>query len=149
MRYWLMKSEPEEFSIDDLKKRRVAPWDGVRNYQARNFLREMKKGDLAFFYHSSTTPAAIVGVMTVEREAYADPSQFDRKSEYFDPGAKPKEPRWFQIDVRFERRFHKPLSLEEIKREPLLEEMVLVKRGRLSVQPVSAAEWDLITKRCE
>lgn len=149
MRYWLMKSEPAEFSIDDLQRRHVAPWDGVRNYQARNFLREMKKGELAFFYHSSTMPAAIVGVMAIAREAYPDPSQFDPKSEYFDSGAKPKEPRWFQIDVRFERRFSKPLSLEEIKREPLLKEMVLVKRGRLSVQPVSAAEWDLITKRCE
>ncbi|MGQ0572468.1 MAG: EVE domain-containing protein [Armatimonadota bacterium] len=148
MRFWLMKSEPETFAIEDLRRKKVSGWDGVRNYAARNFLREMKLGDQALFYHSSTKAPAIVGVMEVVREAYPDPSQFDRRSEYYDRGSTRDAPRWFQVDVRFVRAFPRPLTLEAIKQAPALREMVLLKRGRLSVQPVRSSEWAYILKSC-
>ena len=132
MAYWLMKSEPDVFSIDHLRKRDVAGWDGVRNYQARNNLRAMRKGDMAFFYHSSIIPPAIAGLMEIVREAYPDPSA--------------KEPGWVQVDVRFVKKFPKPLTLEEVKANPALRTMVLVKSSRLSVQPVAPAEWKTLLK---
>src|SRR4051812_35140932 len=114
MAYWLMKSEPDTFSIDDLRKLGVAGWDGVRNYQARNNLRAMRKGDQALFYYSSVDVPAIVGVMEIVREAYPDPSQFDPKSDYYDPASKPDAPRWVQVDVRFGKAFPQPLTKEAI-----------------------------------
>lgn len=142
-----MKSEPDVFSIEDLRKKRRAAWDGVRNYQARNFLRAMRSKDQAFFYHSSTQPAAIVGRMTIVREAYPDPSQFDRKSPYFDSGSTPKVPRWDQVDVQFEEQFPHPLTLEAVRGIVALKAMVLLRRSRLSVQPVTPEEWNLILRQ--
>jgi len=149
MNYWLMKSEPDVFSIDDLKRKGVAPWDGVRNYQARNHLRAMKKGDLALFYHSSASPSAIVGRMEIVREAYPDPSQFDRKSEYYDPRSTAEAPRWLQVDVRFGGKFSRPMSIDDAKKHPQLGEMILLRNTRLSVQPVKPSEWAFIQKSCE
>ncbi len=130
MQYWLMKSEPDTFSIDDLKRKGVAGWDGVRNYQARNNMRLMRRGDRAFFYHSSTKPTAIAGLMEIVREAY--------------PDATAKEPGWDQVDVKFIKAFSKPLTLEEIKSMPALKSMVLVRSSRLSVQPITPDEWKLL-----
>jgi predicted RNA-binding protein with PUA-like domain len=132
MNYWLMKSEPDEFSIHDLKAKKISGWNGVRNYTARNNLRAMKKGDRAFFYHSSTEPTAIVGEMEVVREAYPDGP----------------DPAWVQVDVRFVRKFARPLTLEEVKATKALKTMWLVKFSRLSVQPVTPAEWKEVLKRC-
>lgn len=132
MAHWLMKSEPDVFSIDDLRRKKVAGWDGVRNYQARNNLRAMRRGDTAFFYHSSTNPPAIVGIMQVVREAYPDPTA--------------KEPGWVQVDVRHVKTFPKLLTLEETKQVPALRNMVLLRNSRLSVQPVTVAEWNAILK---
>jgi predicted RNA-binding protein with PUA-like domain len=148
MRYWLMKSEPGAFSIDDLRHQKVAGWDGVRNYQARNHLRAMKKGDLAFFYHSSVKPSGIVGMMEVVREAYPDPTQFDSNNKHHDPDSPPGNPRWSQVDVKFLGAFSRMLSLDEIKRVSALKDMVLLKRGWLSVQPVTPAEWEIILNIC-
>src|SRR5579872_1762576 len=125
MNYWLMKSEPDAFSIYDLQKKGVAGWDGVRNYQARNFMRTMKKGDRAFFYHSSTIPPAIVGTMAIVREAYPDPTQFDKKSDHYDPVSTREKQRWSQVDVKFLALFSKSLTLVEIRKVPALKEMVL------------------------
>ena len=148
MKYWLLKSEPETFSVEDLRRVKVAGWDGVRNYQARNYLRAMRKGDRALFYHSSVQPPEIVGIAEVVREAYPDPAQFDRRSHYYDPGSRKEDPRWSQIDVRFLKTFKNPMSLDRIKSLPALKEMVLLKRGRLSVQPVTPKEWEIILKCC-
>ena len=134
MRYWLMKSEPEEFSIEDLRRIQVAGWDGVRNYQARNFLRAMKKGDQALFYHSNANPPGIAGTMLIVRQAYPDRD------------SSPRAPRWSQVDVKFLKVFKKMLSLDEIRRVPALKNMVLLKHGRLSVQPVTPAEWKTLLK---
>ena len=146
MNHWLMKSEPDVFSIDDLQKRKVSGWDGVRNYSARLNLKAMKRGDRAFFYHSSTGTPAIVGEMQVVRQAYPDQTQFHAESAYFDPAATPENPRWFQVDVRFVKKFARPLTLPKIKATPPLKGMALLKYGRLSVQPVTAAEWTFIQK---
>ena len=152
MRYWLMKSEPAEFSIDDLvaAPKQTTGWFGVRNYQARNFIRDgMKKGDLAFLYHSGCEEPAIAGIMEICRKAYPDPTQFDRKSDYYDEKSTREEPRWSLVDVKFERRFAEPITLEEIKRhaDALGEEFALIKRGsRLSVLPVTAAQWKTLLK---
>lgn len=144
-RYWLMKSEPDCFSIDDLARVGTEPWTGVRNYQARNFMRNgMRVGDGVLFYHSNCAPPGIVGTATVASDAYPDPTQFDVKSDYFDPKATQDEPRWHMVDVAFERRFTRTVTLDEIKREveALGEDFPLVRRGnRLSVLPVSAAQW--------
>ena len=147
-RHWLMKSEPDAFSIDDLQRVGTEPWTGVRNYQARNFMRNgMRVGDGVLFYHSNCSPPGIVGVATVATEAYPDPTQFDRTSHYFDPKATPEEPRWFNVDVRFERKLSRIIPLDEIRshRDDLGEEFELIRRGsRLSVLPVSAAQWKLL-----
>jgi len=149
-RYWLLKSEPESFSFDDLmaSPRRTSHWDGVRNYQARNFMRDdMKKGDLVFFYHSSVDPSEIVGIAEVVRESYPDHTAFDAADSHFDPKSKADAPTWMMIDIRALRRLAKPLALGELRGVKGLESMVLLQRGsRLSVQPVSAAEWEIVCK---
>lgn len=149
-RHWLVKSEPETFSFDDLlaSPNRTTGWDGVRNYQARNFMRDgMKRGDLVFFYHSSTEPTAIVGVAEVAREAYPDPTALDPKHDHFDPKSRADEPTWMMVDLRAVEAFEHPLSLAELKRVKGLEKMVLLQKGsRLSVQPVSPEEWGIIYK---
>jgi predicted RNA-binding protein with PUA-like domain len=150
MQYWLMKSEPDVFGIDHLARapRRTTGWEGVRNYQARNMLRDdFRKGDLAFFYHSSCEVPGIAGVVKVVREAYADPTQFDRRSEYYDAASTPEAPRWFSVDVKLERRIEPVITLPELREhaDDELREMVILKRGnRLSITPVSAAEWRCI-----
>jgi predicted RNA-binding protein with PUA-like domain len=144
-RYWLMKSEPDAFSIDDLQRVGTEPWSGVRNYQARNFMRNsMKPGDGVLFYHSNCTPPGIVGVATVASAAYPDPTQFDPKSDYYDPKATREEPRWHLVDVTFERKLGRTITLDEIKQhaDALGDEFALIRRGnRLSVLPVSAAQF--------
>jgi predicted RNA-binding protein with PUA-like domain len=147
-RYWLMKSEPDCFSIDDLARVGTEPWTGVRNYQARNFMRNgMRPGDGVLFYHSNCNPPGIAGVASVATDAYPDPTQFDRKSQYFDAKATREEPRWFNVDVRFERKFARLIPLDEIRThaDDLGDEFALIKRGsRLSVMPVSSAQWSLL-----
>lgn len=143
MNHWLMKSEPDTFSIDDLKRNKQEPWDGVRNYQARNFMRDgMRPGDKVFFYHSNCTVPGIVGIAQVATDAYPDPTQFDPKSNYFDPTSTRDKPRWMLVDVKFVKKLKRTISLEELKNEPALVDMPLVRKGnRLSVMPVDAAHW--------
>jgi len=145
-RYWLMKSEPEAFSIDDLKRKRREPWDGVRNYQARNFMRDgMHPGDRVFFYHSNCATPGIVGIAEVATDAYPDPSQFDPASKYFDPASTRGQPRWMLVDVKFVRKLKRTISLDELKGYDALLAMPLLRKGnRLSVMPVGAAEWAYI-----
>jgi predicted RNA-binding protein with PUA-like domain len=142
-RCWLMKSEPSVFSIDDLERAGPTAWEGVRNYQARNLLRDdVKVGDDVLFYHSSAEPAGVAGIAKVVRAAYPDPSQFDRKSEYHDPKATRDAPRWFVVDVKFVRKFANVVPLAALKANPALAEMLVTKQGsRLSVQPVTAREF--------
>ena len=149
MAYWLLKSEPTTFSIDHLQAKGIEHWDGVRNYQARNNLRAMAVGDLCFFYHSVVDPTGIAGICEVVREAYPDHTQFDPASKYFDPKASPDKPRWFMPDVRFVRRFDRVVTLKELRTVPGLENMVLLNRGRLSVQPVTEEEWNIINSLAE
>ena len=149
MAYWLLKSEPESFSIDDLERKGVEHWDGVRNYAARNHLTSMKLGELGFFYHSSTAPVGIAGVCEVVREAYPDHTQFDPLSKYFDPKASPDKPRWFMPDVRFIRKFPRLVPLAEIRETPGLGDMQLVRFGRLSVQSVTEKEWEIVCDLAE
>lgn len=148
MGYWLFKSEPDTFSIDDLKSRgaKGEPWDGVRNYQARNMLRdEVKKGDLIFFYHSNCDVPGIVGIAQVLKEAFPDPAQFNPDSKYFDPKATADNPRWFCPQVKFHSRFKTTISLEQLKQIPALADMALVRKGnRLSIMPVSEDQWHFI-----
>lgn len=146
MPYWLMKSEPDAYSIDDLKRDRRVPWEGIRNYQARNMIRDdMKPGDRAFFYHSSCEVPAIVGTMKVAGQPYADPTQYDRHSKYFDPKSTHDNPRWFLVDVAFERKLKRPVTLQEVKEHPALSDFLLTRRGnRLSVFAVSEDHWNLI-----
>jgi predicted RNA-binding protein with PUA-like domain len=139
-----MKSEPDVYSIEDLRRDRRTAWNGVRNYQARNHMRAMKKGDLVLFYHSSTDPSGVAGVAKVVKEAYPDPTQFDAKSEYHDPKSKKDDPRWWLVDVGFVERFGEPVTLASIKAEKRLEDMVLVNNSRLSVQPVTSDEYERI-----
>ncbi|HEY6923462.1 MAG TPA: EVE domain-containing protein [Steroidobacteraceae bacterium] len=150
MRYWLMKTEPTTFGVEDLEraKRHTTPWDGVRNYQARNMLRdEMKKGDLAFLYYSSTDVPGIVALMKIVKEGYPDPTAFDRKHHHYDPDSDPAKPRWFMVDVQLERRLTRVITLEELRKHATkeLKNMVLLRKGnRLSVTPVEPAEWKFI-----
>jgi len=146
--YWLMKSEPETFSIDALAKLGRSPWDGVRNYTARNHMQTMRVGDLALFYHSSTDDRGVVGLARVVREAYPDHTQFDPKSPYYDKGSKPEAPRWFMVDVEFVEKFPALLSLDALKADAQLADMLVVRRGmRLSVQPVEAKHMRRVLKR--
>jgi predicted RNA-binding protein with PUA-like domain len=149
MHYWLMKSEPDAFGIEDLKARpgQTEHWDGVRNYQARNLLREMQRGDQAFFYHSSCAEPGIAGIVQIARDAYPDHTAFDPESKYYDPKSKPEKPLWYMVDVKFVRELAHPITLRELKAHPSLAGMRLLQRGnRLSVMPVSADEWRFILK---
>lgn len=142
--YWLMKSEPSTFSIDDLRHSpdRTTSWDGVRNYQARNFMRSMAIGDEVLFYHSNADPPAVVGIAEIVRPAYPDPTQFDKKDTHYDPESKPAQPRWDMVDIKYVRKFPRALPLDELRKEAKLKAMVLLKKGsRLSVQPVTPVEW--------
>ena len=146
-RYWLMKSEPDDFSIDDLARVQVEPWTGVRNYQARNFMREMQVGDGVLFYHSNADVPGIYGIAEVACTAYPDPTQFDRKSKYFDEKATREQPRWELVDVRYVRTLKRPIALDDIRAhaDALGEDFALIRKGnRLSVLPVSAAQWKLL-----
>lgn len=147
--YWLMKSEPSCFSIDDLQKapNQTSPWDGVRNYQARNFMRNtMRVGDRIFFYHSNCNPPGIVGIAEVASEAYPDYTAFDPNSDHPDPASTPENPRWFMVDVRFVTKWKRIISLEMLKQHPELSDMQLLRKGnRLSVLPVQKSDWDYIT----
>jgi len=150
MSYWLMKSEPDAFGIDDLAARpgQTEPWDGVRNYQARNMMRdEMKVGDQAFFFHSNCDEPGIVGIMEVVREGYPDHTAFDPEHKYFDPKSDPEKPRWFLVDVRYVRHLRRNISLAELKgyADGPLEGMSLLRRGnRLSIMPVASEQWEFI-----
>ena len=146
MKYWLMKSEPSSFSIDDLKTQKSTLWDGVRNYQARNFMmNEMKAGDQVLFYHSSADPAAAVGIAEVRAAAEPDVSALDPKSKYFDPKATPGNPIWYCVRIKFKKKFRQAVSLEEMRNHKGLSEMPLLRRGnRLSVQPVSPKEFEIV-----
>jgi len=146
MNYWLLKSDPHDFGWEDLKNQthRRSMWDGVRNYQARNFLREMRTGDLAFFYHSSTQPQQITGVVKIVREAYPDFTQFDKHHVNYDLKASPENPIWFMIDIKFKQDIHPPITREELKSIASLQEMLLFKNSRLSVLPVTPDHWDMI-----
>ena len=151
MKHWLMKSEPDAFSIDDLRKAGTEPWTGVRNYQARNFMRQMQPGDQVFFYHSSTAVPGIAGLGVVASTPYPDPTQFKRKSPYFDAKATPEQPRWEMVDVRFERKFREVLALSTLKaNEARLEGLGVLQRGsRLSVMPVTPAQARALLKMAE
>jgi predicted RNA-binding protein with PUA-like domain len=147
--YWLMKSEPSAFSIDDLKHapNRTTCWDGVRNYQARNFMRSMAVGDQVLFYHSNADPPAVVGIAEVVKTAYSDSTQFNKKDTHYDPNSKPSQPRWDMVDIQYVRKFTRPLTLDELRKDSTLKGMVLLRKGsRLSVQPVTPLEWRHIMK---
>ena len=150
MNYWLMKSEPDTFGIDHLARKpgRKSGWDGVRNYQARNMLRDdFRAGDRAFFHHSSCDVPGIYGTMEVVRAGHPDPTQFDRKNRYYDAGSDPENPRWYQVEVRLLRKFARPVTLETLREHAngALANLAVLRRGnRLSVTPVSAAEWKFI-----
>lgn len=144
MAYWLLKSEPNTFSIDDLARVDVEHWDGVRNWTARNNLRAMQVGEQCFFYHSVVDPTGVAGICEVAREAYPDHTQFDPASKYHDPKATPEKPRWYMPDVRFVRKFDRIVTLKEMRATPGLEDMVLLRQGRLSVQPVTDQEWKIV-----
>jgi len=146
MTYWLMKSEPDVYSIDDLERDGREMWDSIRNYQARNMMRDdMRIGDEVFFYHSNCKEPAIAGISRVASEPYPDPTQFDQESKYFDPKSSKDEPRWILVDVEYVRTLEKPITLAEIKAHPGLDDMILTRRGnRLSIMPVSKQHWDLI-----
>ncbi|MFO1258304.1 MAG: EVE domain-containing protein [Gammaproteobacteria bacterium] len=149
---WLMKSEPSTFSLTDLKQKTNATdmWDGVRNYQARNFIRSMKPGDLAFFYHSNCEIPGIVGLIKITSTAYPDPTAFDPSSKYYDPKSTPENPRWFVVDVAFTQAFKNILSLKDIKSNPKIKELPLIQKGsRLSVMPVTPTEWQQILNMAE
>lgn len=145
--YWLMKSEPSAFSIDDLMQspKQTTSWDGVRNYQARNFMRSMAVGDLVLFYHSNADPPAVVGIAEVVKTAYPDSTQFDKRDSHYDPESKPSAPRWDMVDIKYVRKFKRPVTLDELRQETTLKGMVLLQKGsRLSVQPVTLPEWKYI-----
>ncbi|MBS0290401.1 MAG: EVE domain-containing protein [Proteobacteria bacterium] len=145
--YWLMKSEPEAFSIDDLAKakNKTSPWDGVRNYKARNYIKDMKIGDYAFFYHSSCKLPAIVGIVEIVSSPYPDPSAWRENSPYFDPKSTPANPRWFMVDVTFKKKFKEPILLQDLRQNPKISDFTLLKKGnRLSILPVTQQQWQSI-----
>lgn len=149
--YWLMKSEPDVFSIDQLKKDKKSLWDGVRNYQARNFMmNEMKAGDQVLFYHSNAKPPGVAGVAKISKEAVPDPTQFNKKSEYFDQKATEEKPRWFCVEVAFGKKFKNYVPLDELRDKKGLEEMLVIKKGqRLSIQPLTKKQFDIVCKMGE
>lgn len=146
MQYWLMKSEPDTFSIDDLQRVGVEPWDGVRNYQARNMMRDqMKKGDKVFFYHSNCDVPGIVGLMKIEKEGYPDNTAFDPEAKYYDPKSREDNPRWYRVDVKFVKKLKRTISLAELKEQGALADMQLLRKGnRLSIMPVTEQQWEYI-----
>ncbi len=146
MAYWLMKSEPDAYSIDDLERDGRDMWDGIRNYQARNMMRDdMRIGDKVFFYHSNCKEPGIVGIAKVVSKPYPDPTQFDPESKYYDPKSGQDEPRWLLVDVEFVRKLSRTISLTELKAQPELDGMILLRRGnRLSIMPVDKSHWDFI-----
>jgi predicted RNA-binding protein with PUA-like domain len=146
MKYWLMKSEPHVYSIEDLERDGKTYWEGVRNYQARNNMQKMSVGDTVLFYHSQAKPPGVAGVAKVVNEAYPDHFAFDKKHKYFDPKSDPDDPRWYMVDVEFVEKFDDVVPLSVIKDTPALSDMVLVKNSRLSVQPVRKAEFDRVLK---
>ena len=149
MKYWLMKSEPSCYSIDDLKRDKVEMWDGTRNYQVRNMMRdEMQVGDLALFYHSNAgDQTGVVGTMEIVSEAYPDPTQFDPKSEHPDPKSDPENPRWLCVDVKFQSKFNEVVTLTELKRDPKFAGMPVIQKGnRLSVMPIKKPHFDSVVK---
>lgn len=148
-KYWLMKSEPSCYSIDDLKRDKVEPWDGIRNYQVRNMMRdEMQVGDRALFYHSNAgNETGIVGEMTIASKAYPDPTQFDPESDHPDPKSDPENPRWLLVDVKYASKFKHPVTLSEMKLDPRLEGVAVLKKGnRLSVMPISKKHYEYLVK---
>ena len=150
MKFWLFKSEPEDYSIDDFQRDKTTVWNGIRNYQARNIIRDqIKKADQFFFYHSSCKHVGIVGVGEVVSESYPDPDQFDKTSKYYDLKAQVDKPRWYCMDVKFIEKFSAAVLLKQIKEDINLNKMVLVNQGRLSVQPVASKEWEIIKKLAE
>jgi predicted RNA-binding protein with PUA-like domain len=151
MKYWLMKSEPTDYSIDDLKRDRREPWDGIRNYQVRNMLRDdMKKGDLALFYHSNAAEIGVVGVIEIVKAAYPDPTQFDPSSAHPDPKSDPANPRWLCVDVKFKRKLPRLVTLAELKIQKSLADLPVVKKGnRLSIMPIKKVHFDRIIKLAE
>jgi predicted RNA-binding protein with PUA-like domain len=147
MQYWLIKSEPDCYSIDDLKNEKRASWSGVRNYQARNFMKSMKKGDLALFYHSSVAPMAVAGIAKVVKVAHPDLAALDRQDDHFDPKSTREDPIWYMVDFGFVEKFKTPVTLSQIKINPKLSGMMLAQQGsRLSVQPVSKEHFETIQK---
>ena len=148
MNYWLMKSEPDVFGIDHLKAmpNKTEHWDGVRNYQARNMMRDdMKAGDQVFFYHSNCKEPGIVGIMKVVKAGYPDHTSWDPESKYYDPKSSADNPRWFMVDIKFARKFKRTITLNELKEQTRLEEMALVRRGnRLSIMPVTKKQWEIV-----
>jgi predicted RNA-binding protein with PUA-like domain len=148
MNYWLIKSEPDVFSIQDLKRVKREPWNGVRNYQARNFMwKQMQIGDLALFYHSNAKPPGVVGIAKVTSEAYPDSTQFDPISEYFDEKATHEKPRWWLVDFSFEKEFKKMITLDQLRQEPKISTMILLQKGtRLSITPLEKNHFDFIKK---
>lgn len=149
-KYWLLKTEPESFSIQDLAKapQQTTCWDGVRNYQARNYMRdEMQVGDGVLFYHSSADPPAVVGTAKVVKAGYPDPTAWDKNDHHFDPAASPENPRWSMVDIKLEKIFKQPLALESLRKVPALKKMELLRKGsRLSVQPVTKEEFEVVLK---
>lgn len=146
MAYWLLKTEPNDYSIDDLENELSTAWTGIRNYQARNFIRDkMSLGDGVLIYHSSCKEVGIVGVATVLSNAYADPDQFDLESKYYDPKAKKSEPKWFVVDIGFKAKAKQRLSLQSMKNAPQLSDLALIKQSRLSVSPVDEQQWIFIS----
>jgi predicted RNA-binding protein with PUA-like domain len=146
MAYWLFKSEPEVYPFEQLAKDKVTFWHGVRNFTARNNMKAMKAGDQAFFYHSNADPPCIVGTVRVVKEAYVDPTQFEKGSEYEDPTSRPERPKWYMVDVAYDQPFSKAVTREDLKARPELKGMALWKYGRLSVGPVSPEEWGVICR---
>ena len=146
MNYWLMKSEPDVFGINDLKSKKIEHWDGVRNYQARNMMRDqMKKGDHVFFYHSNCAEPGIVGIMSIHHEAYPDFTCWDTNSKYYDAKSSEENPRWFMVDVKYSRKLKRTISLHELKNAAKLKNMPLIRRGnRLSIMPITKNEWEYI-----
>ena len=147
--YWLMKSEPSTYPIEQLKKEKKTLWDGVRSYQARNIMQTMSVGDKVLFYHSNAKPSCVVGLAEVSKKAVPDPSQFDKKSKYFDPKSDPDNPRWHCVEVKYKQTFPLNLPLGDIKANKKLQTMALINNSRLSVQPVEKKHFDLIVKLCD
>ena len=147
-KYWLMKSEPDVFSIDQLKKDKKSLWDGVRNYQARNFMmNDMSKGDQVLFYHSNAKPPGVAGIAKISKNAVPDPTQFNKKSEYYDPKASDERPRWFCVEVAFDKKFKSFVPLDELREKKGLEDMLVIRKGqRLSIQPLTKKQFDMVCK---